>query len=97
MLRTAVGRFRFIALLEGISFLVLLAIAMPLKYVWDMPIYVTVVGALHGLLFVLYMLGLMLAALEKKWSLGLICYAALASFIPFATFVLDVRLKRQYS
>ena len=52
---STLGRFRLVAIMEGVSFLVLLGIAMPLKYFADMPLAVKYIGWLHGLLFVLYM------------------------------------------
>ncbi len=70
MLKTALGRFRMIALYEGLSYLVLLIIAMPMKYLMDIPQPVTIVGALHGLLFVLYMLALAQVAWQKKMENG---------------------------
>lgn len=94
MLTTSLGRFRLVALLEGLSFIVLLGIAMPLKYWMDMPMAVTVVGGLHGLLFVLYMLALANVFFANKWSFLKGLGAFLASFIPFGTFVLDARLRR---
>ena len=51
---TTIGRLRVIGLLEGISFLVLLGVAMPLKYVWDEPQAVRGVGMAHGVLFLAY-------------------------------------------
>ncbi|QJC53695.1 DUF3817 domain-containing protein [Paenibacillus albicereus] len=94
MLKTAVGRFRFIALLEGWSFLILLFIAMPIKYLggWGLP--VTIVGAAHGGLFVLYMIALLLATISARWKLGRVVLAVLLSFVPFGTFWLDARIKR---
>src|SRR5690349_20635048 len=53
---TSLGRFRAIALLEGLSFVLLLFIAMPLKYLAGMPLGVKMVGWAHGMLFVLYLL-----------------------------------------
>ena len=53
----SVKNFKIISTLEAISFLLLLAIAMPLKYIWDMPQMVQVVGMAHGILFMLYLLG----------------------------------------
>ncbi|WP_028560059.1 DUF3817 domain-containing protein [Paenibacillus pinihumi] len=95
MLKTALGRFRMIALYEGLSYLVLLIIAMPMKYLMDIPQPVTIVGALHGLLFVLYMLALAQVAWQKKWKMDAIAFAIIASIIPFATFYLEARLKKQ--
>ncbi|MBJ6364058.1 DUF3817 domain-containing protein [Paenibacillus sp. GCM10012307] len=95
MLKTALGRFRIIALYEGISYLVLLIIAMPMKYWMDIPQPVTIVGGIHGLLFVLYMLALAQVAYQKKWKMDAIAFAVIASIIPFATFILESRLKKQ--
>lgn len=95
MLETALGRFRLIALLEGISYLALLGIAMPLKYFAGMPLAVTYVGWAHGLLFVLYILAGAIAAVERRWSLTLIVASFVASLLPFATFYLDYWLRRQ--
>ncbi len=69
MLRTTLGQFRMIAILEGISFLVLLLIAMPLKYMADIPQAVSVVGALHGVLFVMYALWLAVVKFKYDWSI----------------------------
>jgi integral membrane protein len=95
MLKTALGRFRLVGLYEGISFLVLLGIAMPLKYFADIPQAVSVVGMLHGLLFVLYLLTLAHVTLANRWSIIRVLGAIIASLIPFGTFVLDARLRRQ--
>jgi len=95
LLKTPLGRLRFIGFTEGVSFLVLLGIAMPLKYVWDWPLGVTVVGGLHGLLFVLYMAAVGHVAIVHRWPLLRILVAFLASLIPFGTFVLDARWKRE--
>jgi len=54
MLKTSIGRLRTIALIEGISFIVLLGIAMPLKYLAGMPQAVTFAGWLHGMLFIAF-------------------------------------------
>jgi integral membrane protein len=95
MLKTALGRFRTIAFLEGMSFLILLFIAMPLKHFAGMPEYVKFVGWAHGLLFVLYILALIMAAGEYGWSIVKIVIAFVASLIPFGTFWLDLRLKKE--
>jgi integral membrane protein len=95
MLKTALGRFRIVALAEGTSYLLLLAVAMPLKYMAGMPAMVTWVGWIHGLLFILYMLAGAHAAYERRWSLTLIAAAFIASLLPLATFYLDYWLRRQ--
>ncbi|MDQ6421613.1 DUF3817 domain-containing protein [Paenibacillus sp. LHD-117] len=92
MLKTAIGRLRFIGFFEGISFLVLLLIAMPLKYWADIPEPVAVVGALHGGLFVLYILAAIWAAIQHRWSIVKLGLACVASVLPFGPFVLDRKL-----
>lgn len=89
---TPLDRFRIIAFLEGLSYLILLGIAMPLKYMADMPLAVKYVGWAHGVLFVLYMVTLAHAAREHRWSLLKVALAFVASLVPFGTFWLDRRL-----
>lgn len=93
MWRTAIGRLRWIGNVEGISYLLLLFIAMPLKYWADFPQAVSVVGALHGLLFTLFLVALLHAAIVKRFSLLLVLGAFISAFIPFGTFVLDKKLQ----
>lgn len=81
--------FRIIALLEGVSFLVLLFIAMPLKYGFDMPEAVKHVGMAHGVLFVAYILVLMVIRSENNWSTSLTLKSLVASVLPFGTFYAD--------
>lgn len=97
MLKTALGRLRFVGFYEGISFLVLLLIAMPLKYWADVPQAVTIAGGLHGLLFVLYMLALLQVWISHRWSIFKVAAAFIAAFLPFGTFVLDKKLLRNPS
>ena len=89
----SLNRFRKTAILEGYSFLVLLFVAMPLKYALDKPTPVKVVGWIHGVLFILYILWGARAAREERWSLGFCAKAFIASLVPFGTFVLDKHLR----
>jgi integral membrane protein len=87
--------FRLIALAEGISFLTLLFIAMPMKYFMGLPEVVRVVGSIHGGLFVLYV-GLLAAIhFRQRWSFNFSLYALVASIIPFGTFMLDKQLREK--
>ncbi|USG63826.1 DUF3817 domain-containing protein [Brevibacillus ruminantium] len=95
MLQTPLGRLRFIGLIEGISYLVLLGIAMPLKYMADMPKAVTIAGSLHGVFFVLFMAALAHVFFANRWSFLRAVGAFIASLIPFGNFVLDVQLKKE--
>jgi integral membrane protein len=94
MLKTVMGRLRVIGLFEGLSFLVLLLIAMPLKYWADIPEAVAIVGGLHGALFVLYMLALLHVWITYRWSIFKVAAAFIAAFLPLGTFVLDKKLLR---
>jgi integral membrane protein len=92
--KTAIGRVRLVGLLEGVSFLVLLGIAMPLKYGFQRPEAVFAVGWAHGVLFVLYA-----AVTFAAWGAGAISFkvvalAALAALLPGGPFVLDGYLRR---
>ena len=92
-LKTADGRFRMVALIESISFLFLLFIAMPLKYMADLPEAVKYTGWAHGLLFVLYGVCLIMAWQEQKWKFGKALLIFVASLLPFAPFIVDRKLK----
>lgn len=92
-----ITQFRIVALAEGISFLVLLGIAMPLKYLADAPGAVRVVGAIHGGLFVLYLITIFRAARYGKWSVLRIAEAIVASIFPLGPFILERKLQREYA
>lgn len=85
----SVETFRWVSILEGISFLVLLFIAMPLKYVWEMPEYVRVTGMAHGMLFIAYILGAILMYEKLQWSFKDLAVVILCSVLPFGPFYAD--------
>ncbi|SDX17011.1 DUF3817 domain-containing protein [Aequorivita viscosa] len=85
----SVKAFRLISSLEAISFLVLLGIAMPLKYIWDMPQMVQSVGMAHGILFVLYVLGAIYMYKKLNWTLTQLIIAILCSVVPFGPFYIE--------
>jgi integral membrane protein len=87
--------FRMIALAEGVSFLTLLFVAMPMKYFMGMPEVVRVVGSIHGVLFVLYVGLLTRIHFTQRWFFIFSLYALLASVIPFGTFMLDKQLRKK--
>lgn len=93
MLDTTLDRFRLIGLLEGLSFIILLFIAMPIKYMLGIAIAVKIVGMAHGLLFMLFIYALYEAAKEHEWKLNFITLSFILSLIPFGTFYLDKKLK----
>jgi integral membrane protein len=86
---------RRIGFAEGISLLLLLFIAMPLKYIWNQPGAVKIMGWIHGALFVLFMI-LALRAYEKRgWPFKKLATAFVAACLPFGTFVFDRQLKKE--
>ncbi|MBX2970414.1 MAG: DUF3817 domain-containing protein [Cyclobacteriaceae bacterium] len=92
-----VKTFATIALLEGISYVLLLGIAMPLKYLFGFPIAVTVVGWAHGVLFMLYAVWLVLCWKEYAWSFSRVAGYFIASLLPIVPFVVERRLKKEYA
>lgn len=88
-------QFRWVALLEGLSFVLLLFVAMPLKYWAGMPLAVRIVGSVHGLLFVAFLGALFRVALERDWPARRWGLALLSSLVPFGTFVFDRSLRRE--
>ena len=94
LIKTALGRLRVVAFLEGCSCL-LLGLTMILKYKFSMPQPNYIVGLAHGILFVLYVSLLVQVAFLHKWSLLKMFWAFLASLIPFGTFYADKVLFRE--
>lgn len=89
---TIVKIYRINAFLEGVSFLVLLGIAMPLKYMYNKPEMVKIVGMAHGLLFVAYILLVVVVREQLKWNMKNTILALAASVFPFGTFYADRKL-----
>lgn len=87
--------FRKVAKAEGISFLVLLFIAMPLKYLADQPMAVKIVGSLHGALFIAFMALAYFVKDQHNKNFGWMVKAFLASIIPFGTFYMDREWKKE--
>jgi integral membrane protein len=94
---TELRQFRWVAFMEGISFVLLLFVAMPLKYWVGLPLAVRIVGSMHGLLFVAFVGALFRAAVERQWPVRRWALAFLSSLVPFGTFAFDRSLKRELS
>ena len=92
---TAIGRLRLIGISEGISYLLLLSIAMPLKYFAGLPEAVKYTGWVHGLLFILYVIALIQVKVSLHWSLKKTAIAFIASLLPFGTFILDKQWREE--
>lgn len=85
--------FRRIAIIEGISYLILLGIAMPLKYFADQPLPVKYLGWAHGVLFVVFCILLLQVWIKYKWTFLFTVLAFVSSLVPFGTFYLDKKIK----
>jgi integral membrane protein len=89
------SRLRSLAFWEGVSYLALLFVAMPLKYLAGIPLAVRIAGTVHGALFVALFFSALHVYLTHgrkfRWGVEI----AVASLIPFGTFILDGRLKRE--
>lgn len=72
--------------IEGVSYLLLLFVAMPLKYMMDMPIWVRIVGTIHGFLFIAYMYFLIDSWARLKWKFATPVILFVLSLVPFGTF-----------
>ena len=94
MAKTSVVRLRAIGIIEGISFLLLLVVAMPLKYIAGMPLAVTWAGWLHGLLFMAFCVALTQAHQETQWGIRRSGMVLIAALLPFGPFVIDRRLRQ---
>lgn len=93
-LKTPLGRLRVIGWWEGVSFLVLLGVAMPLKYFAGWPLGVRVVGMAHGVLFLLYLAAALQAAIDRDWSWRRTALVLVASLLPAGPFVIDAKILR---
>jgi len=89
-----IKQFKIIAILEGLSFLVLLGIAMPLKYIFGLPAATQVVGMAHGILFIAYVLMVLIVRKQLNWNLKITALALTAAVLPFGPFVVDRKLLR---
>lgn len=93
---TSIGRLRLLAFLEGLSLLVLVFIAVPLKYGLDDPCLVRSMGPVHGALFLLFVFNTLKVGVEQQWKFSQITWKVLAAcFIPFGTFYIDYKILRR--
>lgn len=93
MLRSSIHTLRVLALSEGVSFLLLLGVAMPLKYLAGLPFAVLVVGWIHGILFMLFCLVLAYVYFKHRWPFLRAAGVFVAALLPFGPFIIDRRMK----
>lgn len=89
--------FRLISISEGISLLLLFGIAMPLKYLFDSPLLVEIVGMLHGLLFITYVIFSIVYKFKVNWKISQLAIVIIASVVPFGTFYVDKKYLKNIS
>lgn len=89
-----ISTLRFVGKIEGWSLLILFFIAMPLKYIFDIPLAVKIVGTIHGALFSTFVLMLIGVSIKHRFSFGFSLLAFIASLIPFGTFFLNRKLAK---
>jgi integral membrane protein len=94
-MKTKIQNLKLSAFIEGWSFLILLLIAMPLKYWMGFPIATKIVGSIHGILFIWFIFALLVASYEQKWNIKFIAIAFISSLIPFGTFFLNKELVKK--
>jgi integral membrane protein len=98
LFKTPLGRLRIICFLEGVSLLLLLFIAVPLKYFFQYPLAVRLVGPIHGLLFCLFIFMTLSIAVAQKWSFSQTTWKVLvACMLPFGSVYIDRQFLRPQS
>lgn len=85
---------RLISFLEGLSFLLLLGVAMPLKYWFDKPFLVPYAGMFHGVMFVVFIVLLLVVCQIKGWSLSVFVIGLVVAILPFAPFWFERYIRR---
>lgn len=93
LFKTKIGRLRILAILEGISLLILVLIAVPMKYGSGNPALVKMMGPIHGTLFLLFLFNTLSVGVEQQWKFRETTWKVLlACFIPFGTFYIDHKI-----
>ncbi len=92
MITNSVKKFSLINTIEGWSYLILLFIAMPMKYIFEIPIAVKIAGMAHGVLFIIFCILLAIAWQDTKWNFKENIIFFIASLIPFGTFFTKKRI-----
>jgi integral membrane protein len=95
LLSSHLGRLRIVGFLEGMSFILLVGVAMPLKYLGGYTHATWDIGMIHGVLFIAYNIMVIPVKIELKWSLMTTFWVMLASLLPFGTFVAEYKLFRK--
>ena len=94
-MNSSIGKLRIAGISEGISYIVLLFIAMPVKYFMNMPEAVWYTGWVHGLLFLMFILALVNTTITMGWNFKKVFFSFIAALLPFGTFVIDRWWKKE--
>ena len=81
--------YRLTAFLEGVSYILLLFIAVPIKYLLNEALDVKILGMPHGILFILYIIFSIIAKIKYNWNFRKFLVISIASLVPFGTFYID--------
>jgi integral membrane protein len=93
LIKSKIGKLRIIGFLEGISLLILIFVAVPLKYYFGNPILTKILGPIHGALFLLFIFNAISVGVEQNWKFKTTTWKViLACFIPFGTFYIDHKI-----
>lgn len=96
LFKTNVGRLRIIGFLEGVSLLVLVFIAVPMKYYWQDDSLTKALGPVHGALFLLFLFSALSVGIEQNWKFKTTIWKVMmACFVPFGTFYIDYKILRK--
>ncbi len=88
-MNSTIKSFKVISVLEALSFLILLGIAMPLKYIAGIPEPVSIFGMAHGVLFIMYIIGAFIVKEKLNWPIQTLLIVILCSVLPFGPFYAD--------
>lgn len=93
LIKSKIGKLRIIGFLEGISLLILIFVAVPLKYYFGNPSLTKILGPIHGALFLLFIFNAISVGIEQNWKFKTTTWKViLACFIPFGTFYIDNKI-----
>ncbi len=93
LFKTKIGRLRIVGFLEGVSLLILIFIAVPMKYYFENPSLSKTLGPIHGALFLLFIFNTLSVGIEQNWKFKTTTWKViLACFIPFGTFYIDKKI-----
>ena len=81
--------FRIVAFLEGFSWITLLFFAVPMKYIWNVELYVQKIGMAHGVLFIVYIVLAIFLQLKINWSRNHLLIILIGSIVPFGFLYVD--------